>query len=254
MIILDNLDFFTFIIKVEFSSVELCYDKFRRILMRQTILLLEDDIAYSDTIKQFLVSKGYEVICAYDGQKAEELAYEKSIDLMLLDVKVPYQNGFRCLKSLRDEGCAVPAIFITSLHTTEDVTEGFEVGCDDYIRKPFVLKELLVRIESLLRRKYGTYTDKINIGDGFSFDVKHTLLEKDGESIALKNKELMLLTLFIENSNELLTYEKIFNTVWSYDKDASIASLRAYVKTLRATIGKEKIETIKNIGYRFVKK
>ena len=222
--------------------------------MGHTILLLEDDIAYSDTIKQFLSSQGHEVICAYDGEKAEEIVYEKPIDLMLLDVKVPCQNGFKCLKNLRDEGCEVPAIFITSLHTTENVAEGFEVGCDDYIRKPFVLKELLVRIESLLRRRYGTYSDKINIGDGFTFDVKHKLLEKDGENIALKNKEVKLLSLFIENKNKLLTYETIFNTVWNYDKDSSIASLRAYVKTLRATIGKEKIETIKNIGYRFVKK
>jgi len=222
--------------------------------MGQTILLLEDDIAYSDTIKQYLVSKGYEVLCAYDGQKAEEMVYEKQIDIMLLDIKVPYQNGFTCLKRLRDEGCSVPAIFITSLHTTEDVTKGFEVGCDDYIRKPFVLKELLVRIESLLRRRYGTYSDRVDLGDGFKFDVKHNVLEKNEAKITLKNKERILLSLFVENSNELLTYEKIFSTVWNYDKDSSIASLRAYVKTLRSIIGKEKIETIKNIGYRFVKK
>ena len=222
--------------------------------MGQIILLLEDDIAYSDTIKQYLVSKGYEVLCAYDGQKAEEIVYEKQIDLMLFDVKVPCQNGFKCLQNLRDEGCAVPAIFITSLHTTEDVTKGFEVGCDDYIRKPFALKELLVRIESLLKRRYGTYSDKFDLGDGFKFDVKHNILEKNEVFIALKNKERILLSFFAQNSNQLLTYEKIFSTVWNYDNDSSIASLRAYVKTLRSIIGKEKIETIKNIGYRFVKK
>lgn len=222
--------------------------------MGQTILLLEDDIAYSDTIKQFLVSKGYVVLCAYDGRKVEEIVYETQIDLLLLDVKVPYQNGFECLKSLRKEGCEVPAIFITSLNTTEDLTEGFDVGCDDYIRKPFVLKELLVRIESLLRRRYGTYTDYVDLGDDFMFDVKDKVLVHHGENIRLKNKESTLLSVFVENCNELLSYEKIENALWKYNEEPSVGSLRAYVKTLRAIIGKEKIVTIKNIGYRFVKK
>lgn len=222
--------------------------------MVQTILLLEDDVQLSDTIKQFLVSKGYTVLCVYDGQRAEETVYEKTIDLMLLDVKVPYQNGFKCLKKLRQEGCEIPAIFITSLNNVEDVTEGFDVGCDDYMRKPFALKELLVRVESLLKRRYGTYSDYVELGNGFIFDVTQNTLSKQHNTIALKTKELKLLALFLEHSNELLSYEKISETLWSYDENPSVGSLRAYVKTLRAIIGKKKIETIKNIGYRFVKK
>ncbi len=222
--------------------------------MNQTILLLEDDVQYSNTLRQFFHSKGYEVVHAYDGLKAEELLYENRIDLMLLDVKVPYQNGFECLRKLRQQGCEIPAIFITALSTTENVSEGFEVGCDDYIRKPFALKELLVRVESLLRRRYGTYSDFFEIGDGFMFDVKHKRLLYQNNIVELRKKELHLLAIFIEYTNELLTYEKLSSLLWRYDEKSSVGSLRAYVKILRSVIGKEKIETIKNIGYRFVKK
>ncbi len=221
--------------------------------MAATILLLEDDIQLSDTVKQFLELKGYNVLVAYDGVQAEELAYEKHIDLMLLDVKVPHISGFDFLKALRAEGKETAAIFITSLNSVDDVEKGFALGCDDYIRKPFALKELLVRVESLLKRSFGTHDEKILIDEGISFDLKELLLTKEGEKIPLKTKELKLLALFLQHANELLAYDKINETLWEYDEEPSSGSLRTYIKTLRAAIGKEKIETIKNIGYRFVK-
>ena len=221
--------------------------------MTQTILLLEDDVQLSDTIKQFLTFQGYEVFCAYDGLHAQDLTYEKHIDLMLLDVKVPHLNGFEFLKTVRSESRDTPAIFITSLNSVKDVTQGFDSGCDDYIRKPFALKELLVRVESLLKRTYGTYDEKIELGNGLLFDTKSLLLTQENKRVSLKTKELKLLALFLQYPNELLEYEKIFETLWEYDEEPSAGSLRTYIKTLRAVIGKEKIETIKNIGYRFVK-
>ncbi len=220
--------------------------------MTASILLLEDDLQLSDTVKQFLEIKGYDVYCAYDGLQAQDIAYEKRIDLMLLDVKVPFLNGFEFLKSLRAEGKDIPAIFITSLNSVEDVEKGFDVGCDDYIRKPFALKELLVRVESLLKRTFGTHTEKIELAEGLFFDTKELLLIQDEERVPLKTKELKLLSLFLQHVNELVTYEKINSALWEYDEEPSSGSLRTYIKTLRATIGKEKIETIKNIGYRFV--
>ena len=222
-------------------------------MMTATILLLEDDIQLSDTVKQFLELKGYNVLVAYDGVEAEALAYEKHIDLMLLDVKVPHISGFDFLKALRAEGKETAAIFITSLNSVDDVEKGFALGCDDYIRKPFALKELLVRVESLLKRSFGTHDEKILIDEGISFDLKELLLTKEGEKIPLKTKELKLLALFLQHANELLAYDKINETLWEYDEEPSSGSLRTYIKTLRAAIGKEKIETIKNIGYRFVK-
>jgi DNA-binding response OmpR family regulator len=220
--------------------------------MTPNIMVLEDDIQLSDTVKQFLELKGFKVFVAYDGLRAEEIAYEHSIDLMLLDVKVPHLNGFDFLKTLRQKGVEVPAIFITSLNSVEDVEKGFSLGCDDYIRKPFALKELLVRIESLLKRGYGTHENTIEVKDGLLFDIKELILTQDGEKIALKTKELKLLSLFLQHQNELVDYNKINETLWSYDEEPSAGSLRTYVKRLRSAIGKEKIETIKNVGYRFV--
>jgi DNA-binding response OmpR family regulator len=219
--------------------------------MTQTILLLEDDLQLSDTVKRFLELKGYEVQCAYDGLQAQEIMYEKHIDLMLLDVKVPYLSGFEFLKNARDEGNTIPAIFITSLNSVKNVTEGFDSGCDDYIRKPFALKELLVRVESLLKRSYGSYNERIELGEGLWFDTRSLLLMRGSQRVALKTKELKLLALFLQYPNELLEYEKIFEALWEYEEEPSSGSLRAYIKTLRAEIGKEKIETVKNIGYRF---
>ncbi len=221
--------------------------------MKAVILLLEDDIQLSDTIKQFLLYKGYEVITAYNGLQAQELFFEKHIDLMLLDVKVPHLNGFDFLKSVRSKGDKTPTIFITSLNSVENVEEGFAVGCDDYIRKPFALKELHVRVESLLRRSYGVHEEKLFISDDLVFDLKSLELYKSKERISLKNKECKLLSIFLKNRGKLLSHETIYDALWEYDETPSSGALRTYIKNLRAVLGKEYIETVKNGGYRFVK-
>ena len=220
--------------------------------MCQSILLLEDDLQLSDTVKQFLELKGYTVHCAYDGLQAEEIVYEQHIDLMLLDVKVPHVSGFSFLKHLRSEGNEIPAIFITSLNSVEDVEAGFSLGCDDYIRKPFALKEMLVRVESLLKRRYNSHETKIALGNRLFFDSKEMQLTANDVPVPLKTKERKLLSLFLQHPNELLNYEKIFEALWTYEEEPSNGSLRTYIKTLRSVIGKEKIETVKNVGYRFV--
>ena len=217
------------------------------------ILLLEDDLQLSDTVTRFLERKGYKVYQAYDGMEAENRVFETHIDLLLLDVKVPHITGFEFLKKLRQEGKETPTIFITSLNSVEDVEKGFSLGCDDYIRKPFALKELLVRIESLLKRSYGTHEERIVLDEGVVFEIKELTLSREGEKIPLKTKELKLLALFLKHPNELITYGKINEALWDYDEEPSSGSLRTYIKTIRAAIGREKIETVKNIGYRFVK-
>jgi len=220
--------------------------------MQRKILLLEDDVQLSDTIKQFLEHHRYNVLPAYDAYQAQDLLYETDVDLMLLDIRVPYQNGFDLLSDLRSNGNTIPAIFITSLHSVEDVTRGFDVGCDDYIRKPFALKELLVRVESQLKRQYGTREDFVDLGDGLQFHPKEFHLVQDGKTVALKGKEVKLLSLLLEHPNELVNYEKIYETLWSYDEEPSPGSLRTYIKTLRSHLGRARIETLKNTGYRFV--
>jgi DNA-binding response OmpR family regulator len=219
---------------------------------KPNILLLEDDLPLHETIKQFLEHGGYTVLSAFDAFEAKDILYENSVDLMLLDIKVPHQNGFDFLAEVRAEENNTPAIFITSLNAVDDVTRGFDVGCDDYIRKPFALKELLARVEVLLKRHYGTTQEKIELGEGYLFDIKGVFLSHHGTKIPLKNKELSLLALFLKEKNQLLTYEQIFQSLWSYGESPSQGSLRAYINTLRQHLGKASIETVKHMGYRYV--
>ncbi len=217
------------------------------------IFLLEDDLQLHHTVKQFLEHLGYEVLSAFDAYEAKDILYEKHVDLMLLDVKVPYQNGFDLLSELRKEGNQTPAIFITSLHTVEDLTRGFDAGCDDYIRKPFALKELQMRLEANLKKTFKTHDNMVNIDKNITFEIKKYELSINGTIISLKQKEATLLAYLLSHPNEVLSYEMIYRELWDYEEEPNPASLRTYIHTLRSHLGKERIETIKNRGYRFVK-
>jgi len=220
--------------------------------MAQNILLLEDDSQLNDTVKQFLEYSDYTVYPAYDASQAKDILYEKNIDLMLLDIKVPHQNGFDFLQEARDQGNFTPAIFITSLNRVEDVTRGFDIGCDDYIRKPFALKELLSRVEAILKRHFGGQENQVLLNNGYIFDIKAQQLFHEGNSVPLKTKELKLLALFLKERERLLNYDEIYAVLWDYDEVPSQGSLRAYINKLRNILGKESIETIKHTGYRYV--
>jgi len=220
---------------------------------RRKIFLLEDDLQLHSTIKQFLEHLDYEVLSAYDAHEAKDLLYEKRVDLMLLDVKVPYQNGFDLLHDLRDEGNQSPAIFITSLHTVEDLTRGFDAGCDDYIRKPFALKELQMRLEANLKKSFQTHDSIIDIDKDKQFEINEYQLTILGQKIPLKKKESILLAYLLSHPNEILTYEVLYSELWEYEEEPNPASLRTYIHTLRTHLGKERIETIKNRGYRYAK-
>lgn len=216
----------------------------------QKILLLEDDLNLSETVKEYLEDEGYEVDTAYDSEEAIEKVYEKNYDILLLDVMVPGVSGFEVLKNIKKEK-DIPAIFITSLSSVEDLEKGYESGCDDYIRKPFALKELKLRIETLLKREFDTKDNFINIDNDFRFDIKNLELYKKDEIIPLNQKEKKLLKLFLKNKNRVISHEEIFDNLWDYDETPSDSSLRTYIKNLRKILGKEKIVSIKKYGYKF---
>jgi len=219
--------------------------------MRGKILLLEDDINLSDTIAEYLEEEGFEVESVYNGQEALDRIYERNYDLLLLDVMVPGIDGFALLKEVRKH-TDTPAIYITSLDSVENLEKGFKSGADDYIKKPFVLKELLLRIETLLRREYGK-KEQIEIDEKNYFDLATDTLYHEGKRINLNQKELALLKLFLKHPNEPLSHEKIHETLWGYDEEPSDMALRTYIKNLRKVLGKKRIESIKRYGYKFVK-
>ncbi len=220
--------------------------------MKLKILLLEDDIELNDTIASFLEHEGFEVTQSYDANDAKERVFESSFELWLFDIKVPFQSGTDLLYELRQEGCDTPAIFITSLSSVEDVSRGFESGGDDYIRKPFALKELKLRIDAVIKRRYSTTDQLIQIDDINSFDSLDRVLYAKSERIALKPKESALLALFLQHKDHIVTKEMIFDTLYSYGEEPNEGSLRTFVKILRQHLGKTRIETIKEVGYRFV--
>lgn len=220
--------------------------------MNAKILLMEDDLTLSETVVEYFQNQGFDIDFVYDGEEALSYVYEKNYDLLLLDVNVPNKNGFEVLKELRDEGNKTPAIFITSLNSMESLEEGFQSGCDDYIRKPFELKELLIRVQTILKREFSNSKDEvISIGENLVFNLISSELKKDGEEIKLNLKELKLLKLFLQNPNELLSHDRIYDFVWDYDEEYSDNSLRTYIKNLRKIVGKEKIVSLKKLGYRF---
>ena len=217
------------------------------------ILLLEDDANLNETVTEFLSELGHEVVAVYDGYEAQEKLYESKYDLLLFDVNTPGINGFELLKEARDGDVVAPAIFITSLDSVDDLEKGFESGCDDYIRKPFALKELKIRVETLLKRGfYHESKDLIAITPTIAYDTKNNELIVDEKVVSLGHKESKLLKLFMKNEGEVIAHERIYKHLWDFDEEPSDTALRTYIKNLRKIVGKDKIVSIKKQGYKFI--
>ncbi|HHB94572.1 MAG TPA: response regulator transcription factor [Campylobacterales bacterium] len=222
-------------------------------MSKAKILLLEDDSNLNDTITEFLEDEGYVVDNAYDGYEAQDKLYESKYDLLLLDVNTPGVDGFSVLKEARENGVVSPSIFITSLDGVDDLERGFKSGCDDYIRKPFILKELLIRIETLLRRGFfHEANDLIEISENIAYNTKSNELIVDDKAQTLGNKESALFKLFMKQQDEVISHDRIYKELWDFDEDPSDTALRTYIKNIRKIIGKDRIVSIKKQGYKFI--
>ncbi|HIP50738.1 MAG TPA: response regulator transcription factor [Campylobacterales bacterium] len=215
------------------------------------ILLLEDDLMLSEVIVEHLEDYDYMVTSVYDGRVAEDLLFEEKFDLLLLDVNVPLLNGFELLKSLRGSGNNTPAIFITSMNTPQDVLEGFELGANDYLKKPFEMIELKARIDNIKRQFKIDKTDIFKISDTLSYDFSRYVLKRDNKEWKLSKKEGEFLAYFLQKRGEVLSSDELMVNVWSYDRSPSSATLRTYIKTLRKYLGEDAISTIRGVGYVF---
>ena len=217
------------------------------------ILLVEDDETLSELISEYLSEQGYDVTVCADAKAALDTAYEQNFDILILDVKLPKGDGFSLLRELRRLGDDTPAIFTTSLNALQDLVIGYKSGCDDYLKKPYELKELLLRIQILLKRKFSHVNDEfIELNDGYKFYPSSKTLRQNGQIVNLSNKESELLALFLENKNALLSKEAIFEKIWNYGEEPSELSLRVYVKNLRRILGKDAIINRRGDGYIYV--
>ncbi|ACM63494.1 response regulator transcription factor [Campylobacter lari] len=220
--------------------------------MAAKILLLEDDLSLNEIINEALSDEGFKVSCVYDAQEALEKAYEEIFDLWIFDVKVPKGNGFEALKELRESGKNTPAIFLTSLSMLDDVKQGFLSGCDDYIKKPFDIDELIIRVKNIIKRNFSHQKEDLillNSSKNISFDPLNKTLYQDKTIINLTNKEKELLVLLLKKRPHFVSIETIFDEIWSLDEEPVIMSLRVYVKNLRKILGKDLIINQRNIGY-----
>ena len=216
------------------------------------VLVVDDEARMRKLVKDFLTVKGFQVIEAEDGEQAIDIFFEeKDIALILLDVMMPKMDGWEVLKTIRQYS-QIPILMLTARGEEQDELQGFKLGADEYISKPFSPKILVARVEAILRRSSQGSKDVIEIG-GIRIDKSAHLVEIDGVPVDLSYKEFELMTYFAENQGIALSREKILNNVWNYDYFGDARTIDTHVKKLRSKLGEkgEYIKTIWGMGYKF---
>ena len=216
------------------------------------ILGVDDESRMRKLVKDFLQREGYSVLEAGDGMEAMDIFYEHKIDLVILDVMMPKMDGWQTCREIRRDS-TVPIIMLTARSEERDELQGFELGVDEYISKPFSPKILVARVGALLKRIYGTDAEEKIEAGGIELDKAAHQVRVDGKSIDLSYKEFELLTYFLENQGIALSREKILNNVWNYDYFGDARTIDTHVKKLRNKLGDKGnyIKTIWGMGYKF---
>lgn len=212
------------------------------------ILIVEDEKPISDLIKLSLKGAGYFCSCAYDGETAADMIEENRYDLILLDIMIPYIDGFELLEYIKTFD--IPVIFITAMNSTKDRVKGLKMGAEDYIVKPFEVVELLARVEVVLRRFHKT-SDIIQINDKLTINLKQHVVRYDEQEVALTPKEYDLLVLFAQNPNVALYRETIYERVWGGNLEYTSKTVDLHVQRLRRKAHLEDmIKAVNKVGYR----
>lgn len=217
------------------------------------VLVVDDEALMRKLVKDFLVKKDYEVVEAEDGEQALDVFYsDKAISLVILDVIMPKMNGWQVCREIR-ETSKVPIIMLTAKATETDELQGFELGVDEYISKPFSPKILAARVDALLRRSNKIDTSDVLDYGGIVINRAAHEVTVDDKPVELSFKEFELLSFFLENEGIALSREKILNNVWNYDYFGDARTIDTHVKKLRSKIGAKGnyIKTIWGMGYKF---
>ncbi|SET93999.1 response regulator transcription factor [Lacrimispora sphenoides] len=216
------------------------------------ILVVDDEARMRKLVKDFLSVKGFSVVEASNGEEAVDIFFEqKDIVLIILDVMMPKMDGWETCKTIRKYS-QVPIIMLTARSEERDELQGFDLGVDEYISKPFSPKILVARVEAILRRSNAVPADAVEIG-GICIDKAAHQVTIDGKDIELSYKEFELLAYFLENQGIALSREKILNNVWNYDYFGDARTIDTHVKKLRNKMGDkgDYIKTIWGMGYKF---
>ncbi len=222
-------------------------------MSREKILVVDDESRMRKLVRDFLEKKGYVVLEAGDGVEAMNIFYEeKDISLMILDVMMPKMDGWQVCREVR-QNSKLPIIMLTARGEERDELQGFELGVDEYISKPFSPRILVARVEAVLRRSNPLTGEVFNEFGGIVIDKAAHLVKVNDEMIDLSFKEFELLTYFVENQGIALSREKILNNVWNYDYFGDARTIDTHVKKLRSKLGEKGsyIKTIWGMGYKF---
>lgn len=227
-------------------------------MSKTKILYIEDELFLGKIVKESLESRGFEVIMEADGGKAVDLFKKTNPEICILDVMLPNKDGFTVADEIREHNEEVPIIFLTAKTQTEDVIKGFSLGGNDYIRKPFSMEELIVRIQNTLRNKtegpQKIVGDSVTMGK-FTFYVNRQQLNNGKDDRKLSYRESELLKILYENRDKIIDRKNILNLLWGNDNFFNSRNLDVYITKLRSYLKEDptvEIITIKGIGYRFV--
>lgn len=221
----------------------------------ETVLIVEDDAALSRGLKDNFSFAGYHVLVAGDGETGLNLAVEGKPDLIVLDLMLPRMNGYEICRRVRREKLDVPILMLTAKGEESDVVLGLELGADDYVKKPFSVREVMARAEALLRRRRQGEPPRWTFGD-YVLDMNARTLTRRGEVVEISPKEFALLHFFLQRTGQALSREEILNRVWGYDVNVTPRSIDRFVATLRRKIERdprtpEFILTAREFGYKF---
>ncbi|MCT7555496.1 response regulator transcription factor [Aliarcobacter butzleri] len=214
------------------------------------ILVLEDDELFASTLEDFLIEEKFVIDIAKDGEECLSLNYENNYDLYIFDIKVPKISGLELLASLRNSEDNTPTIFLTSYKDKDTLQEAFVKGCDDYLKKPVDLDELLLRIKALLKRNKKQF-ELIKLTETLDFNPINKRIYENRIDLNLPTKILDLIELFIENRGDIVTKEMIINRLWAANEDYSEGSIRVYINQIKKLFSDANvIVNIKGIGYK----
>ena len=217
------------------------------------ILLLEDDYLYKVSIKEFLQELDFIIDDFENGDEALDAVFTNSYDLLLLDIRVPGMDGFTLVETIRKEKLNTPIIILTSLTDITNLSRGYDLGCNDYIRKPFDLIELKFRIEQLIKNScFKTLDDVIKIPPNYKFDVKKNILFIDDLQIDLSFKESELVSFLVQNRGFFVSIETLHERIWE-NKEISYSDIRMCIKRIREKTCKDFIKTKRFVGYKIDK-
>ncbi len=218
------------------------------------VLIIEDEYSLADAIAESLKRENFTVTIKTNGEDGEDEALTETYDLILLDVMLPGKNGFEILKYLRQEKIKTPIIMLTAKSEIDDKLNGLEHGADDYITKPFSMRELIARIKVVLKRTNDIdSTDYLEFGD-LSLDLKNAKLKCKDNEIQISGKELDLLEQLLLNKNQILSRETLLERIWGFENEAEYNNVEVYITFIRRKLklieSKVNIKAVRGIGYK----